>query len=123
MVRRMRASGELESAVMTAIWDAAEPVTVRHVMEEVGRQSSSSPPAYTTIMTVMERLLEKGLLARANSGRAHLYAPTKSREQHAAALMAEALGTSPNRATALQFFAAELSEAERVRMRDLLDRP
>ena len=122
-MRRLRASGELESAVMTAIWDAPEPVTVRQVMAEVGRQSSSGPPAYTTIMTVMERLLKKGLLGRAASGRAHLYSPTKSREEHTATLMAEALGTSPNRATTLQFFAAELSAAERSRMKDMLDRP
>jgi predicted transcriptional regulator len=67
--------GELETAVMEEIWRRGE-ATVRDVHEALPRER-----AYTTVMTVMTRLCDKGMLARERRGRSDLYRPTSSREQ------------------------------------------
>lgn len=84
--------GELERAVMEAVWAAAaegaSPVSVREVHQALSRTRSI---AYTTVMTVMGRLTDAGLLVRERSGRAHLYAAAGSREELTAATMREQL--------------------------------
>ena len=64
--------GPLESAVMTAVWAARQPLTVRAARERLDyRASGGGVPAYTTVMTVMNILWRKGLLSRAKDlGRA-----------------------------------------------------
>lgn len=52
--------GDLESEVMETVWKSGD-VTVREVHEMVGGRKDL---AYTTVMTVMSRLAEKGLLRR-----------------------------------------------------------
>lgn len=74
-----QALGTLEAQVMEAIWKASEPVAVEDVrarLEEQGKES-----AYTTIMTTMSRLFDKGLLAREQRGRAYYYWPALSRSE------------------------------------------
>ena len=43
--------------------------------------------AYTTVMTVMDNLHSKGFVAREKQGKAYLYTPTTSREEHTAELI------------------------------------
>lgn len=57
---------------MQVIWDARGPVTVRDVLARLNRQRSQAL-AYTTVMTVMSRLAEKGILSRRQEGRGYLY--------------------------------------------------
>ncbi|MGC9317246.1 MAG: BlaI/MecI/CopY family transcriptional regulator [Armatimonadota bacterium] len=74
-----QALGELEAQVMEAIWSASDPVCVEDVrasLEEQGKEA-----AYTTIMTTMSRLYDKGLLEREQRGRAYFYWPTLSRSE------------------------------------------
>jgi len=66
-MRRERAFGELELAVIQAI-RAKGRATVREVFEALGEKA-----AYTTIMTVMFRLYEKGELSRERIGRQYEY--------------------------------------------------
>lgn len=68
---------DLEALIMGIVWEADGPVTVRHVYENI---QSKRKLAYTTIMTVMGRLVDKDILARDKTGRAYLYSPlvTKS---------------------------------------------
>jgi predicted transcriptional regulator len=67
--------GPLEADVMRAVWAAEEPVTVRDLLERVnGRRRK--PLAYTTVMTVMSRLADKGVLSRRREGRGYVYLPT-----------------------------------------------
>jgi predicted transcriptional regulator len=73
---------ELEAEVMEEAWRRDE-VTVRQVLEALNRGSKQR--AYTTVMTIMARLDEKGLLERRRQGRADLYKPRLSREQYLAA--------------------------------------
>ena len=67
--------GALEGEVMRACWDAANPMTVRQVLDELNTDRAQ-PLAYTTVMTVMSRLAEKGVLNRTPQGRGYAYSPT-----------------------------------------------
>jgi predicted transcriptional regulator len=69
------ALGPLEAEVMAVLWQSGEPLAVRQVATRVNADRST-PLAYTTVMTVMSRLAEKGILARSRGmGRGFLYRP------------------------------------------------
>ena len=117
------AMGELESAVMAHLWDAEQPCTVREVHEAL---QADRPLAYTTVMTVMDRLDKKGAVTQLREGRAYRYAPLRSREQTTAELMLDALGLSDGtdaRVAALQHFIGRVSPAEADALRAALGRP
>jgi predicted transcriptional regulator len=66
--------GPLEVTVMEILWARGES-NVRDVVDRLER-----PLAYTTVMTTLDRLFKKGLLARRKSDRAFIYAPSLSRD-------------------------------------------
>jgi len=66
--------GPLEAEIVRAAWTAGEPVSVRHLVDRLN-QRRSPRLAYTTVMTVMNRLAEKGILRRRKQGRGYLYEP------------------------------------------------
>ena len=70
--------GGLESRVMEVLWNASSPLSVRDVHEAL---SASADLAYTTVMTVLDRLAKKHILLRDRDGKAWLYRPAASREQ------------------------------------------
>jgi predicted transcriptional regulator len=72
-----RVLGELEQRIMEVLWDEA-PLSVRDVMARLGR----APLAYTTIMTTLDRLYKKGLLAREKEGLAFVYRPAMERSEY-----------------------------------------
>jgi predicted transcriptional regulator len=114
----MRQFGELESAIMDRLWELDRPASVREVAEEL---RPDRPPAYTTVMTVMENLYHKDWLRRERDGRAWRYTPTRSRSDYTAALMQEALGTNPDRRTALAHFVLQLSPHDAALLQQALD--
>jgi len=67
--------GPLEAEVMGHVWAAGGPVTVRQLVEQLN-QGRAKPLAYTTVMTVMSRLAEKGALRRQAQGRGYAYEAT-----------------------------------------------
>jgi predicted transcriptional regulator len=71
---------ELEAEVMEAMW-TLEEASVRGVMERLNKRNRN-PRAYTTYMTVMARLDEKGLLARRREGKTDIYRPSLSRDEY-----------------------------------------
>ncbi len=74
---------ELETEVMSAVWDAdRDEVTVREMMDVLNKQTKH-PRAYTTYMTIMRRLDSKGLLTRRREGKTDIYRPVYSREEYA----------------------------------------
>ena len=89
--------GPLESAIMTVVWDAAQPLTVRSVRDRLGyRKGDGETPVYTTVMTVMNILWQKELLTRARNmrdgdPRAWWYEPRITRNDHLAAVICRAL--------------------------------
>lgn len=80
--------GELERAVMDHLWSSDEPLTVRQVHETL---SSRRELAYTTVMTVLQRLARKNLVVQIRDDRAHRYAAAYGRDELVAGLMVDAL--------------------------------
>lgn len=62
---------------MNTLWPLGEG-TVRQIQEGL---AASRPRAYTTIMTIMDRLARKGVVARRKVGRAYLYRPNLTAEE------------------------------------------
>lgn len=69
--------GELESEVIRIIWD--NPASSAGDVQE--RLSVERQLAYTTVVTVLDRLFKKGLLTRRKEGKAFLYSPRLTREE------------------------------------------
>ena len=72
-----------ELAIMKVVWRLETP-TVRAVYEALRK---TRPIAYTTVMTMMNVLEDKGYLEKKSNGRAHVYTPTKPRHQVVAAMV------------------------------------
>lgn len=108
--------GSLEAKIMRVLWDdAGGHLQVREVLDRL-----HDDLAYTTVMTVLNRLHEKGLLKRRRAGRAWAYKATLSREAHVASTMGEALSVADNRTAALLHFVADLDPSEAAALRQLL---
>jgi predicted transcriptional regulator len=101
--------GELEATVMDRLWAADAALSVREVLEELQQERTI---AYTTVMTVMERLFRKQMLTRVADGRAFLYSPAQSRADYAAGVMADTLASSTDKFATLVHFADRVSPRE-----------
>ncbi|MFI7638865.1 BlaI/MecI/CopY family transcriptional regulator [Nonomuraea sp. NPDC049400] len=105
----MRGLGELESTIMDRMWARRRPASVRDVLEDLRQERTI---AYTTVMTVMDKLHTKGLLKRRPVGRAYVYEPVASKEAYTADLMRSALADSGNQAATLVHFLERLTAEE-----------
>lgn len=70
--------GALEEKLMNILWNADKALKPSEVQALIG-----SNHAYTTIMTVLTRLYEKGVLRRRKKGKAYFYSPVSKKEQFA----------------------------------------
>lgn len=73
-----------ELELMKIVWRHDDPVTVRDVYEEL---RARRPVAYTTVMTNMKTLEQKGYLKTTLQDRAHLYRPAKPKHQVVGAMV------------------------------------
>ena len=109
---------ELEAEVMHEVWDAEPPVTVREIRAALNKRNRSKNRAYTTVMTIMARLHEKGLLTRQLRGKTYHYRPALSPEQYAnaraAAEVSELLGDYGD--VALAHFARQVDGLDEERL-------
>ncbi|NPD06488.1 BlaI/MecI/CopY family transcriptional regulator [Nocardioides sp. zg-1308] len=111
--------GELEQAVLDALWelDTSRGASGREVHERLGDRDL----AYTTVMTVLDRLVGKDVVVRERDGRAFRYAPRLTRAAMTAELMREALeGTGADRDQALVSFVGEASAEDLAALRRAL---
>lgn len=85
--------GDLERAVLEHLWTEGpshpEGLTVREVHDVVGVQREL---AYTTLMTVLDRMAKKGLVTRERDGRAWRYTAAATRDELTSETMHHALG-------------------------------
>ncbi|MFE9649067.1 BlaI/MecI/CopY family transcriptional regulator [Streptomyces sp. NPDC006365] len=102
---------------MSRVWKWNRPVTVREVLEDLQQERSI---AYTTVMTVLDNLHQKGWVRREAEGRAYRYEAVSTRAAYAAALMNEAWSRSDNPAAALVAFFGMMSPEQRAALRDAL---
>ncbi|MGW1028214.1 BlaI/MecI/CopY family transcriptional regulator [Streptomyces sp. NPDC002577] len=99
-----RARGELESDVLAALWAADGPLTARQVRERL-----PGDLAYTTVLTILSRLYDKGLLVRHREGRGYAYKPAHDEAAHTAQRMRALLEDGSDREAVLARFVSELS--------------
>jgi predicted transcriptional regulator len=109
--------GELEQAIMEVVWSADRAVTGREVVDELAR---SRPVVYTTVLTVMDRLVRKGILEKYPNGKAHTYRAVQSRETYTAQRMASLLGSGGDPAAVLLRFVEQLPPEQATRLRAAL---
>lgn len=96
----MAMTGELEQAVMSILWTRPDALSVREVHDLLSRDRDL---AYTTVMTVLDRLAKKNFVLRTLVGRAWLYRPSRTRAEVVSAEVAELLSglTAEERAEVL----------------------
>jgi predicted transcriptional regulator len=105
---------------MDHLWSTGEPQTVRQVHEAL---STERDLAYTTIMTVLQRLAKKNLVVQHRDDRAHRYAPMHGRDVLVAGLMVDALdqvSDTGGRQAALVHFVERVGADEAAALRRAL---
>ena len=101
---------------MEILWDAdGREVSVRDVAGELPEY------AYTTVATILDRLVHKGVLTRRMVGRTIRFAAVGSKGAHTAVLMHKALGEDSDPDAALLCFVHGLSDGEASLLRRALD--
>lgn len=105
---KRRSNGELENAVLMALWQRGQPMSVADLQSAV----SQPTPAYTTMMTVLTRMEGKGLITRERVSRTLMISPMQSRSATAASQMSRALRDSTNSREVLMSFVGSLDEDE-----------
>lgn len=104
-----RPRGQLEATVKRILWEAESPLSAREILARFGAEASGAAPAFTTLLTVLERLRAKGQAVRtaAGDGTAR-FSPAQSEPSFIAAAMLTALTDSSDRGAALLQFAGNL---------------
>lgn len=110
-----RASGELEAAVLAVLQDAPGALSPAEVRDGIGADL-----AYTTIVTILSRLRDKGLLRRHKDGRVYRYAPVADQPGLAARRMTQVLDSEPDREAVLSRFVSGLSGRDEDLLRRML---
>jgi predicted transcriptional regulator len=107
-----RPLGVLERVITDYLSSVSESQTVRQVHAALNAQR---PLAYVTVLTVLQRLVRKGLVVPNRDDRAHQYAAVSDHDDLIAELLFDALdvaGDPGRRETALMHFVDRLSEDE-----------
>lgn len=112
-----RGHGDLAQAILDVLDRAVDPMTPAQVRDTLGGQL-----AYTTVMTVLTRLHDQGLLGRARTGRAYAYRPLRDPAQVTARRMHRLLAVDADHEGVLARFVDELSRDDERVLRGLLDR-
>ena len=114
-----RDRGALETEVLAVLLGSADAMTAREVQAELDGE-----PAYTTVMTTLARLFDKGALNREAAGRAFAYGLACDANVVDAAVtarrMRKVLDGGADRGVALTRFVAELEPGDEQLLADLL---
>jgi predicted transcriptional regulator len=111
-----RPAGELEAAVMAALWAVGAPLTPGQVQVEI-----DSDLARTTVTTILTRLHDKGIVERRRKGRGYAYFPVQDAPGLTARRMHSELDRDSDRQTVLARFVAGLSPDDGRLLRQLLE--
>lgn len=103
---------ELEAAIMNAVWSKRlVSFAVGDVLAILEKQREI---AYTTVMTTVARLHEKGLLKRERDGRRYLYSPKVTREEFLESTARTVLDGAVDSQQAMAMLAEKVSEASAI---------
>ncbi|WP_022916622.1 BlaI/MecI/CopY family transcriptional regulator [Ruania albidiflava] len=104
-----RARGELEAQVLGVLWEQSEPVSAGVIQEQLPGPAA----AYTTVLTVLDRLEKKGEVLRSgDSPRKVRFRAARSGDEHTSSTMIDALDGARDRQAALLQFAGNLSDGD-----------
>jgi predicted transcriptional regulator len=113
---------ERELEILRVLWDLG-PSTVRDVFEELDRKSKT---AYTSVLTIMLTMLEKGYVERDESAKSHVYRASYSKAQTEETLvksfMDGVFGGSAMRLVTRALSVKGTSREESAKIRELLQR-
>lgn len=112
---RRRGQGELEAQVLIALREAKGPATAGWVQERLGADL-----AYTTVVTILTRLLDKGAVTRERTGRSFAWTPSSDEAGLAARKMRKVLDGERDREAVLASFLTTLSPGDERLLRELL---
>ncbi len=108
---------ELEAAIMDVVW--TKRLSGFAVSEVVAVLEKRRDIAYTTVMTTLGRLHEKGLLAREREGKRYLYTPKLSREEFLESTAREVLDGAVGEHHALAMLVEKVSESSTTELDEL----
>lgn len=111
-----RAHGELEAEVIAALVAADQPATVLEIQRSVDTDLS-----YNAVHTILNRLVDKGLVDREPAGRGHVYRSSRDAATVIARHMGALLDRGPSRTEVLRSFLGTLSEQDEDLLRTWLD--
>ncbi|MFE0254436.1 BlaI/MecI/CopY family transcriptional regulator [Streptomyces sp. NPDC059010] len=111
-----RGQGELEVLVLSALRESDGPATAGWVQERLGGDL-----AYTTVITILTRLLAKGAVTRERSGRSFAWTPASDEAGLAAHRMRRVLDGESDREAVLASFVTGLGPDDERLLRELLD--
>lgn len=116
---RTRERGELEAEVMRILWEASAPMSARDIQAVF----TGHVPAYTTLMTALDRLQKKGDVVRlGDSPRKVRFRAARSGDEHVGRSMMTALDGAGDRQAALLQFAGNLAEEDLDMLRGAISR-
>ena len=104
---------------MNTLWDSDDWLTPRDVQDRVA--TPRQPLAYTTVMTILVRLFEKGMVERRSAGRAYEYWPVATRDQWAADRMHAIWAEAGDPSVALNRFVESIDSVQARQLRRALD--
>jgi predicted transcriptional regulator len=113
-----RAAGALEAEVLGILREAGGPLNPGQVRERIAA-GPRGELAYSTVVTIVSRLYDKGLLARQRAGRGFTYSPVDEASV-AASRMSQALGSESDHDAVLSRFVSGLSGRDARLLRRLL---
>lgn len=101
--------------MLAVLWASDTPMTAADVQQRV-----DDGLAYTTVLTILSRLHDKGMATRGKQGRSFAYSPSEDETGLAARRMRTVLDTGPDRESVLARFVSDLSEHDERVLRALL---
>ncbi|AVV45155.1 CopY family transcriptional regulator [Streptomyces sp. P3] len=113
---RRRGQGELEALVLSVLREADGPASAGWVQERLGGDL-----AYTTVITILTRLLAKGAVTRERAGRSFAWTPASDQAGLAAHKMRKVLDGQDDREAVLARFVTSLEPGDERLLRELLD--
>ena len=93
--RRQETPTEVELEILQVLWEH-QPSTVREVVDILNQ---TRPRAYTSILSMLNVMFDKGLVTREMQGRAHVYRAETSRENTLGSVVSDLLGRAFNGST------------------------
>ncbi|MEV3982681.1 BlaI/MecI/CopY family transcriptional regulator [Nonomuraea sp. NPDC049758] len=108
--------GNLERSIMEALWRHPQGMFAHDLAAGL-----PSEPAVTTVLTVLMRLANKGMVARERVGRAHLYKATAGKDAFVAEAMRAALAEAGDVVAAVQRFVGTVTPEVAAALREALE--